>query len=78
MTKNKTRTPRGRRRRSLTRRRYFLEIHLSTLLLVMRIPMIMTLIIVIVGGLHLPKVLKNMTNMFSKYNILSQEPSALR
>jgi hypothetical protein len=21
-----------------------------------------------VGGLHLPKVLKNMTNMFSKYN----------
>jgi hypothetical protein len=31
-----------------------------------------------VGGLHLPKVLKNTTNMFSKYNILSQEPSALR
>jgi hypothetical protein len=32
----------------------------------------------VVGGLHLPKVLKNTTNMFSKYNILSQEPSALR
>jgi hypothetical protein len=31
-----------------------------------------------VGGLHLPKVLKNTTNMFSKYTILSQEPSALR
>jgi hypothetical protein len=24
-----------------------------------------------VGGLHLPKVLKNTTNMFSKYNILT-------
>jgi hypothetical protein len=33
---------------------------------------------VIVGGLRLPKVLKNTTNMLSKYNILSQEPSALR
>jgi hypothetical protein len=31
-----------------------------------------------VGGLRLPKVLKNTTNMLSKYNILSQEPSALR
>jgi hypothetical protein len=31
-----------------------------------------------VGGLHLSKVLKNTTNMLSKYNILSQEPSALR
>jgi hypothetical protein len=31
-----------------------------------------------VGGLRLPKVLKNMTNMFPKYNILSQVPSALR
>jgi hypothetical protein len=31
-----------------------------------------------VGGLCLPKVLKNTTNMLSKYNILSQEPSALR
>jgi hypothetical protein len=29
-------------------------------------------------GLHLPKVLKNTTNMFSKCNILLQEPSALR
>jgi hypothetical protein len=33
---------------------------------------------VAVGGLRLPKVLKNTTNMLSKYNILSQEPSALR
>jgi hypothetical protein len=33
---------------------------------------------ILVGGLRLPKVLKNMTNMFSKYNILSQLPSALR
>jgi hypothetical protein len=32
----------------------------------------------VVGSLHLPKVLKNTTNMLSKYNILSQEPSALR
>jgi hypothetical protein len=31
-----------------------------------------------VGGLRLPKVLKNTTNMLSKYNILLQEPSALR
>jgi hypothetical protein len=31
-----------------------------------------------VGGLRLPKVLKNMTNMLSKYNILLQEPSSLR
>jgi hypothetical protein len=31
-----------------------------------------------VGGLRLLKVLKNTTNMLSKYNILSQEPSALR
>jgi hypothetical protein len=31
-----------------------------------------------VGGLRLPKVLKNTTNMFSKCNILLQEPSALR
>jgi hypothetical protein len=31
-----------------------------------------------VGGLRLSKVLKNMTNMLSKYNILSQEPSPLR
>jgi hypothetical protein len=31
-----------------------------------------------VGGLRLPKVLKNMTNMLSKYKILSQGPSALR
>jgi hypothetical protein len=31
-----------------------------------------------VGGLRLPKVLKNTTNMFSKYNILSQVPSDLR
>jgi hypothetical protein len=31
-----------------------------------------------VVGLHLPKVLKNTTNMFSKCNILLQEPSALR
>jgi hypothetical protein len=31
-----------------------------------------------VGGLRLPKVLKNTTNMFSKYKILLQEPSALR
>jgi hypothetical protein len=27
--------------------------------------------VVIVGGLHLSKVLKNTTNMFSKYNILT-------
>jgi hypothetical protein len=32
----------------------------------------------LVGGLRLPKVLKNTTNMLSKYNILSQEPPALR
>jgi hypothetical protein len=31
-----------------------------------------------VGGLCLLKVVKNTTNMLSKYNILSQEPSALR
>ena len=31
-----------------------------------------------VGGLRLPKVLKNTTNMLSKYNMLSQEPSTLR
>jgi hypothetical protein len=31
-----------------------------------------------VGGLHLPKVLKNTTNIFSKCNILLQEPSVLR
>jgi hypothetical protein len=31
-----------------------------------------------VGGLRLPKVLKNTTNMLSKYNILSQELSDLR
>jgi hypothetical protein len=30
------------------------------------------------GGICLPKVLKNTTNMFSKYNILSQVPSTLR
>jgi hypothetical protein len=29
-------------------------------------------------GLRLPKVLKNTTNMFSKYNILSQVLSDLR
>jgi hypothetical protein len=29
-------------------------------------------------GPRLPKVLKNTTNMLSKYNILSQEPLALR
>jgi hypothetical protein len=34
--------------------------------------------LIIVGGLRLPKVLKNTNNMLSKYNILSQEPSALR
>jgi hypothetical protein len=34
--------------------------------------------IAVVGGLRLPKVLKNTTNMFPKYNILLQEPSALR
>jgi hypothetical protein len=39
---------------------------------------IRTLAHISVGGLRLPKVLKNMTNMLSKYNILSQEPSALR
>jgi hypothetical protein len=31
-----------------------------------------------VGGLRLLKVLKNTTNMSSKYNILLQEPLALR
>jgi hypothetical protein len=31
-----------------------------------------------VGGLRLSKVLKNTTNMFSKCNILLQEPSTLR
>jgi hypothetical protein len=31
-----------------------------------------------IGGLRLPKVLKNTTNMFSKYNILSHVPLALR
>jgi hypothetical protein len=31
-----------------------------------------------IGGLRLSKVLKNTTNMLSKYNLLSQEPSALR
>jgi hypothetical protein len=31
-----------------------------------------------VGGLRLSKVLKNTTNMFSKCNILLQEPSALK
>jgi hypothetical protein len=31
-----------------------------------------------IGGLRLPKVLKNTTNMFSKYKILSQVPSTLR
>jgi hypothetical protein len=32
----------------------------------------------VLGGLRILKVLKNTTNMLSKYNILSQEPSALR
>jgi hypothetical protein len=40
--------------------------------------MLYILDMIIVGGLNLPKVLKNTTNMFSMYNILSQEPSALR
>jgi hypothetical protein len=31
-----------------------------------------------VGGLRLPKVLKNTTNMLSEYNIILQEPSAWR
>jgi hypothetical protein len=43
-----------------------------------QLPVVGLLTLAMLGGLRLPKVLKNTTNMFSMYDILLQEPSALR